>query len=289
MADLFADTQPHSINRKMADDGTQAGLDARATISAQWDFIGPNGGYLAAILWRAMLGVVEVTMNPVSFSCQYLAPAGQGESRITVEVIARGKRAVTCRADLLIDGSPVVTALARFAAGREGLEITDPHCTQPVVPAPERLRPILEVVPDAIVPPLVHNLDLRVVSDEAEWPITRPVRPHYLAWARFREQATHADRLVDAVRVLVLADSFVWPAAERAYGGQPSHGARSFDLSVSFVNVDAMAPWLLCESTVASARAGVVTGSVRLWSQRGELVAVALSNMYCGPRINGPR
>jgi hypothetical protein len=86
-------------------------------------------------------------------------------------------------------------------------------------------------------------------SHGAEWPVQRPLRPHFVAWVRFEPRASHDDGLVDAVRTLVLADALIWPAAVRSYGHQPTHAARSIDLAVSFTEPEAMTPWLLCETT----------------------------------------
>lgn len=285
MANIFTDTSPESVSPRHSPNGAGDGLEAVARITNEWDHFGPNGGYLAALLWRAIIGVADADMSPLSFSCQYLAPARPGPATMTVEVVSRTKRTIACQARLMAGEALAVGALARFVRDRDGLEFTDPCVVQPAVPAPERLRPVMEFVPDDFISPFLRNLDLRVVTDEAEWPIRWPVRPYYVAWAKFEPNASHDDPLVDAVRALVLADALIWPAAERACQGRPTHVARSTDLAVSFIDVAAMTPWLLCETTVASARSGVISGSARLWSREGRLVATALSNMYCSVRL----
>jgi acyl-CoA thioesterase len=288
MADIFADTSMKSAGPHRSRDGNVNGLEAAVEITSRWDYIGPNGGYLAGIVWRAIIGVVDSDMNPLSFSCQYLAPGVPGEAKVIVEVASRTKRTMVCKADLLVGGAPMVSALARFARTRDGLEFVDPYAMQPAVPAPERLRPVREVQPSAAAMPLMQNIDFRAVSDEAEWPIQRPLRPYYAAWVKFEPQAVHEDGLVDVVRALVLADALVWPAAARSYRYQPTHAARSIDLAISFTEPDAMTPWLLCEATAISARSGPIWGSTRVWSRQGRLVAAGLSNMYCSFRIETP-
>jgi acyl-CoA thioesterase len=284
MADIFADTSVTLIRPGSAG-GNAHGLEAAAEVTSEWDYIGPNGGYLAGIVWRAIIGVVDPDMNPLSFSCQYLGPAAPGEVKVIVQVAARTKRTMVCKADMLAGDVPMVSALARFARSRDGLEFADPQVTQPAVPGPERLRPLSEVRPPAAASPFMQNLDLRVVTDEAEWPIERPLRPYFLAWAKFEPQAIHDDGLVDVVRALVLADALVWPAAVRSYGHRPTHAARSIDLAVSFIAPDAMTPWLLCETTAIGGRSGPIWGSTRAWSRQGRLVAAGLSNMYSTFRI----
>jgi acyl-CoA thioesterase len=275
MADIFADTIVKAVRLHRSTDGVVHGVEAAAEITSQWDYIGPNGGYLAGIVWRAMLEVVDSDMNPVSFSCQYLAPAAPGDAEITVQVASRTKRTLACKADLLKDGVPMISALA----------FVDPFIMQPAVPAPERLRPVREVRPPAAAMPFMQNLDFRQVSDEAEWPIQRPLRPYFAAWIQFEPTAMHGDRLIDVVRTLVLADALVWPAAARAYRHQPTHGARSVDLAVSFTEPQAMTPWLFCEATAICGRSGPIWASTKVWSRLGRLVAAGLSNMYCSFRI----
>lgn len=285
MADIFADTRLDKITPHYSGDGDIDSLKAAAEITSHWDFFGPSGGYLAAILWRAIIQVIDAGMSPLSFTCQYLAQPRPGHAAAEVEVVSRSKRTAVCAAELLVDGTRTVSALARFVHARDGLEIADPHLTQPAVPAPERLRPLLELVPAAGAAPFMRNVDLRVVTDEAEWPLRRRVRPYSASWVRFEPQACHDERLVDAVRTLILADALIWPAAERAYRGRPTHAARSTDLFVSFLNTDAGTPWLLCETGIASARTGAISGWARVWSQDGRLVAIGLSNMYCAIRL----
>jgi acyl-CoA thioesterase len=287
MADIFKDTSVAAALPRRSADGQVSGLEAAAEITSRWDYIGPNGGYLAGLAWRAIVQVVEPDMTPLSFSCQYLGPATPGEAKVSVEIAARSKRSLVCKADLSAGGQLVLSALARFVRSRDGLEFADPGAMPPPAPGPERLRPLHEVRPSAAAVPFMQNLDLRVVTDEAEWPIQRPLRPHFAAWVRFKSQASHEDGLVDAVRALVLADAFIWPAAVRPYGHQPTHAARSVDLAVSFIEPDDMTPWLLCETTALGARSGPVWGSSRVWSRQGRLVAAGLSNMYCTFRVDG--
>jgi acyl-CoA thioesterase len=288
MADIFADTSMTSVRPLRSPDGDVNGLEACAEITNQWDYIGPNGGYLAALVWRAIIGVVDSDMIPVSFSCQYLAPAVPGAATVAVAIASRTKRTMVCKADLLVGDVAVLSALARFARVRDGLEFVDPYAMQPAVPAPERLRPVRELRPSAAASPFMQNIDFRAVTDEAEWPIQRPLRPYFAAWMKFEPQAVHEDGLVDVVRALVAADALVWPAAARSYGNQPTHVARSVDLAISFTEPDAMTPWLLCEATAIGARSGPIWGSTRVWSQRGRLVAAGLSNMYCCFRLETP-
>lgn len=285
MADIFADTSVKLGHPHRCADGNVSGLEAAAEITSRWDYIGPNGGYLAGVVWRAIIGVVEPGMNPLSFSCQYLGPAAPAKAKVIVEVAARTKRTMVCKADLMAGDVPMVSALARFGRSRDGLEFADPYAMQPAVPGPERLRPVHEVRPSAAAMPFMQNIDLRVVTDEAEWPIQRPLRPYFVAWVKFEPQAIHDDGLVDVVRALVLTDALVWPAAVRSYGHRPTHAARSIDLAVSFTEPDAMTPWLLCETTAIGARSGLIWGSSRVWSRQGRLVAAGLSNMYCTFRI----
>ena len=86
---------------------------------------GPNGGYLAAIVLRAMQAVAgDPSRHPRSLTCHYLRPPTDGPVRIEVVVEREGRSVTVLSARLLQGGRPCVVALAAlsrdFAAPRTG-------------------------------------------------------------------------------------------------------------------------------------------------------------------------
>jgi acyl-CoA thioesterase len=82
---------------------------------------GPNGGYIAAVLLRALLARLDdleggaAARPPRSLTVHYPAPPTVGPAVITTEVIRAGRSLVTCAARLTQEGKPMATALAAFS------------------------------------------------------------------------------------------------------------------------------------------------------------------------------
>lgn len=86
---------------------------------------GPNGGYIAAILLRALLARVDdleggAAARPRSLTVHYPAPPTAGPAAITTEVIRAGRSLVTCAARLTQQGKPMAAALAAFSPAWPG-------------------------------------------------------------------------------------------------------------------------------------------------------------------------
>src|SRR5690606_4413877 len=103
-------------------------------------------------------------------------------------------------------------------------------------------------------------------------------------WYRFRPQSTFDDPYVEAGRLAVLVDTFMWPAASRAYAaGELRHIAPSLDLQVSFHRLAHDTEWLLVDAVSETACEGLVAGRASVWSPDGALVASGAQQMLCRP------
>jgi acyl-CoA thioesterase len=105
---------------------------------------GPNGGYIAAVLLRALLARIDdldggvEARPPRSLTVHYPAPPAAGPALITTEVIRAGRSLATCTARLTQQGKPMAVALAAFSPPWPGEPWTDR-------PAPE--APAADTVP----------------------------------------------------------------------------------------------------------------------------------------------
>jgi acyl-CoA thioesterase len=101
---------------------------------------GPNGGYLAAIVLRAMLAALDdPAREPRSLTCHYLRPPAAGPVRVDVIVERAGRATSTLTARLSQDDRPCVLGVAAF-----GVDVPAPaaYATEPpAVPAPEDVAP----------------------------------------------------------------------------------------------------------------------------------------------------
>jgi acyl-CoA thioesterase len=91
----------------------------QATISDRWAVPrGPNGGYIAAVMLRALVAeVADPDRAPRSLTLHYLRPPVPGRrAEIHVAVERTGRTLTSLSARLIQDGRPTVLALAAFAA-----------------------------------------------------------------------------------------------------------------------------------------------------------------------------
>lgn len=149
----------------------EPGLYSAFLHKSWWIVAGPNGGYIAAIVLRAMVAMVaEPDRRPRSLSIQYLRPPTEGEIRIEVTVERAGRSVSNLSARMTQDGRTVVLAMASFANDREGIvsfDETDGFADifgTGRVPSPDEVKPG-EVDPTRDVPMRGHY-DIRwVVGD----------------------------------------------------------------------------------------------------------------------------
>jgi len=101
---------------------------------------GPNGGYLAAILTRALEQVVvpDGDRQLRTLTTHYLRPSQPGPIEVAVEIVRAGKRFSTGRATAFQNGKETMTALGAFStAGLPAAATWSPNLPT-VAPAPTR-------------------------------------------------------------------------------------------------------------------------------------------------------
>jgi acyl-CoA thioesterase len=101
---------------------------------------GPNGGYLAAILTRALERVVapDGDRQLRTLATHYLRPSQPGPVEVAVEVVRAGKRFSTGRATAFQNGKETMTALAAFSTPGLPAAATWSPRLPAVAPAPAR-------------------------------------------------------------------------------------------------------------------------------------------------------
>jgi acyl-CoA thioesterase len=172
----------------------------RADCDPGWSTqLGPNGGYLAAVILRAMAAALDDgAREPRSLTCHYLRPPGDGELRLDVTVERSGRSLSTITARVAQEGALCVLAVGAFSVDFEGA--MDYAAAPPRVPDPgdvERLPPV------AIVPMTAHfemrptiGAPLYAGSDESASG----------GWLRFAEPEP-----LDAPALAMFADAW-WPS-----------------------------------------------------------------------------
>jgi acyl-CoA thioesterase len=225
---------------------------------------GPNGGYLAAIVLRAMAAeLADAAREPRSLTCHYLRPPAAGPVRIDVTAERSGRATSTLTARLSQDGRDCVLAIAAFA-----LDVAAPvsYATAPPdVPAPEDVAPVdntssgLSIVSRFEARPAVGE---RMFAGAGE-AVTG-------GWLRFADA-----RATDAIALAMLADAW-WPAPWVRV--REPVAAPTIDLTVHFRAPRAAAALepgepVLAVFRSATAADGFFEEDGELWTRDGVLLA----------------
>jgi len=226
-----------------------------------WIQRGPNGGYLAAIILRAILAeVADPERRPRSITLHYLRPPAVGRCEVAVVVERAGRGMSTVSARLRQDGRDCILAIAALGVDRDGAAIDDHPA--PTVASPEELpssfeasqvevpfRGRFEVVPALGTPPFV-------LGDEA---LTG-------GWIR---TADHDP--IDEVLLVALVDA--WPPAIFSRMEVPV-GVPTVDLTVHFRSAPPREPgWALVRFRTTVAAEGYLEEDGEVWSADGRLIA----------------
>jgi acyl-CoA thioesterase len=120
---------------------TPVGHDAyAATVSPDWRAgVGPHGGYLAAIVLRALTDTVDDPERAArSLTIHYAAPPQPGPATIHVSVEREGRSLSTLSARMEQDGALVALALAAFSVPWEAPQAHRLKMPEVAPPDPER-------------------------------------------------------------------------------------------------------------------------------------------------------
>ena len=134
-----------SPNRFERDTSIQPLGEGRFSVSINrgwWVQRGPNGGYIAAILQRAISAAAQdPSRTPRSLTVHYTSPPVEGEARVETRLERVGRSLTTVTARLSQGEKLRALAVAAVSTPRESAEFY--HASMPDVPAPEAL-PVAE-------------------------------------------------------------------------------------------------------------------------------------------------
>ena len=169
------------------------------TFDGSWFGIGgPHGGFLMAVILRAMQCELAPDRHPRSLTVHFASRIEQGEVEIEVREERRGGRMSTLSARVIQNGSLMALALAAFSTARDGPDFTD--AMFPEAQAPEALTPMPHGVHS---PAFARQFDYRPG-------IGGPVfhagsRAELGGWMRLNE----APRVVDASAIACFTDAWM--------------------------------------------------------------------------------
>ena len=228
---------------------------------------GPNGGYVAAIVLRALTERVgDSARSPRSLTLHYVSPADVGPVRITTSIERVGRSLTSCSARLHQGDRLVALAMAAFSSPRPGPVFCD--LEMPKVPAADQIEPMV-VRPES--PAIAHRWDMRWAIGDEPWQEAPPAHEAVAGgWIRLEEP-----QVLDACAVAAVTDAWVPPVFSRMR--QP-FVVPTIDLTVHFrasLPLPDATPddSLLAVFRTDAANDGFLEESGEVWSKTGVLVA----------------
>ena len=229
-----------------------------------WVVRGPNGGYVAALLVRALEHAVADPSRVLrSLTVHYLRPPAAGSARVEVRIERAGRSVTTASARLLQAGELQALALSAFAVPRESPELH--HALPPEVAPPEACPPR----GGSPIPSYEQRFAIGPLPFAG--PRTREARTG--GWLRLAEP-----RPLDAALLVAYADA--WPPSLFASSELPglAGGVPTLDLSVH-VRTPLPVPGLRPDEPVLvsfqtrEVSQGVLEEDGEIWSRDGRLLA----------------
>jgi acyl-CoA thioesterase len=178
----------------------------RGEIHQRWFIVrGPNGGYVGAIIQRALReGVGDPERKARSLTIHYLTAPDPGPIEIETAIEREGRSLTNISARAFQDGKPFALAVAAFSKSRAGFELDE--ATMPDVPPPDSLERVVRA--SAPPPAFVENFDMRWASGPP--PFSGGDDARIAAWIRLPEP-----RELDDALVVQFTDSFPPPVFSR--------------------------------------------------------------------------
>ena len=233
-----------------------------------WVHRGPNGGYLAAIVLRALTDAVADPERSVrSLTVHYVAPPGDGTIEISTSIERTGRSLTSCSARFEQGGTLIGLALAAFSKPRPGPEFND--LSRPEAPPPEDCA-LPDPLPsgDFAPPAIAARWETRIVRGEQ--PGTPTGEAVVSRWIRLPE-----GRVVDHLVATAITDGVI-PAVFGRIGtgiivptvdltihfraALPAPGARADD-------------YVLAHFTTGAVAEGFLEEDGEIWSRDGVLLA----------------
>jgi acyl-CoA thioesterase len=238
----------------------------RATIDPKWWVLrGPNGGYVAAILQRAMTEAVGDDERPArSLTVHFLTPPDAGPVDVHARIDRQGRSLTSTSARLVQGDRLIATAVGAFSTRREAIEYSE--LEMPDVPPPDE-------VPSNVAegaPAHAQMFDWRPAIGKV--PFAAGERAITGGWFRLKEP-----QLADPVVLTSYADG--WFPALFLRTREPV-GVPTVDFTVHFragLPLPNARPedYYLVVFRAPLSHDGFVVEDGEIWSQDGQLVAQA--------------
>lgn len=226
---------------------------------------GPHGGYLSAIILRALIQGLDDAARPIrSFTTHFVAAPTSGDLDISVKLERAGRSMSFMSARAEQDGKPMAMALAAFSSEWPGLAFD--NAPMPEVPPPDEGFPV--PIDNDQTPAFLKNFDMRWAIGDP--PFTGAEKAEVGGWFRMRDGV-----VADACVIACLLDA--WAPAIFPIATQPVV-APTIDLTMHFrtpLPLPGAGPddFFLGRFHSSLSRDGFFEEDGEMWSTDGQLIA----------------
>jgi acyl-CoA thioesterase len=237
----------------------------RATITDRWNtFAGPNGGYVLAILTRALLTEVPFP-DPLSVSAHFLRPPHAGPAEVRTELIRSGRRHASAQGSMIQDGKEIARVIATFTDLEHAAGRTLSLGSAPELPPLDDCVDPLGITVDGLPrPSLIDRLEFRAPALPG-WLRGEPSGdPSAEFWIRFRDGG-----MADTVALAFLVDAGAPTVLELG-----EFITSTVELTVHLRGRPAT-DWLAFRQSTRYLTSGYHDEDVEIWDANGTLVAQA--------------
>ena len=237
-----------------------------AEIDERWWVVrGPHGGYLSAIMLRALLAIQEDSDRHIrSFTTHFLAAPESGPMRIHTTIQRTGRSMTFASARAVQGDRPIAMSLGAFSVPWPGLEFDDNPA--PEVPSPDEGFPV--PVEGEGIPKFLGNFDMRWIFGER--PFSGADEAVVGGWFRMREPV-----LADAPVMATLLDAWapaVFPKATQLVVAPTIDLTMHFRSPLPVEGADAD-DFYLGRFKSMVARDGFFEEDGEMWTKDGRLIA----------------
>jgi acyl-CoA thioesterase len=227
-----------------------------------WVLRGPNGGYLAALILRAITtDVADPTRRPRSFTVHYLRPPREGDVDLIVQPERVGRTATVVTARMMQDGKLTALAVAALGTDRPGPEFA--HLVPPEVPGPTEITTPLRA---PIEIPMRERYEMRIALGRPPWEEKPAHEAVTGGWIRLSDPEP-----LDAHVIAALTDA--WFPSIFTVTREPIQ-VPTVDLTIHFRDEPPhVHDWCLARFVSRHASHGFVEEDGEIWSRDGRLLA----------------
>lgn len=243
----------------------------RAVLSSDWEIWGPMGGYVAAVALRAAAEEAPAGLEPASFTCQFLSAARFDAVDIDVAVRRASRRTAAITVRIMQNGNAILDAQVWFAA--PGDVVNHDHAKIHHHGHPDDHPPISAYTDEQPMFAFWNNFEGKPLDWIEDWDAFPGGEPEWAEWVKFVPRSTFVDPVLEAARLVLLADLPSFPAAVRAHPGPRTFVSPSLDLAVQFHRLADLGEWLLVQGVSPIADRGLMAFRSEVWSAGGQQAA----------------